>query len=257
MWGTGVPDWGTLPAHLQTELAKIKGQPVCVVNYAEQGWVSTQSVIQLMLLVRAGNLPNLVIFYDGNNDVFAAYQSGAAGTIQNQSSAAARFENRSETPPLIALLSQTATFKFVQRRVLGDQAKTTPPFQKQGIDREALAAAISQSYVGNCRLVQSLGQQYGFKAYFFWQTTLLTDSKALTAEERSIRSVAGGVYPGLEELYRATSAKVASPPAQDCSLHDISDVFKDQPDLIFVDPFHVTIEGNRLIALEMLNYIGQ
>lgn len=39
MWGTGSPDWGTIPAFLQSGLQALKGGPVCVVNFGESGWV--------------------------------------------------------------------------------------------------------------------------------------------------------------------------------------------------------------------------
>jgi hypothetical protein len=45
MWGFGVPDWGTLPAYVQSEFAKSAGKPLCVRNFGQPGWVSAQSVI--------------------------------------------------------------------------------------------------------------------------------------------------------------------------------------------------------------------
>jgi hypothetical protein len=37
-------------------------------NFGESGFVSTQSVIQLMQELQSGNIPHLVIYYDGVND---------------------------------------------------------------------------------------------------------------------------------------------------------------------------------------------
>jgi len=255
MWGTGVPDWGTIPAFLQSALAEQMGRPVCVINYAEQAWVSTQSVIQLMLALRAGNIPDLVIFYDGNNDVFAAYQSSKAGAPQNLSSIAARFEDRPEEPPLIALLSKTRTYKLLQRLVLGEDYKLIPPYEAQGVDANTLAAEVSQTYLGNYEIVQRLSSAYEFDAYFFWQTTLLVDEKQLTEEEQSIKDVAISVYPGYVELFDLTTEHVRSAISQYPDLHDLSGIFRDRSELIFIDPFHVTIEGNQMIASAMLNAI--
>lgn len=257
MWGTGVPDWGTIPAFLQSELAASMDQSVCVVNYAEQAWVSTQSVIQLMLALRAGQAPDLVIFYDGNNDTFAAYQSGQAGVPQNLESLAARFENRPEVPPLIALISKTSTYKFVQRIIFGEDYKTIPPYQKQDLDMAILADEISQTYLGNYEIVQALASEYGFEAFFFWQTTLLVDEKPLTEEEQSVKAVAISVYPGYVDLFKATRDRINVAHSSHPALYDLSDVFKDQTDMVFVDPFHVTIEGNQLIAAEMLKVISE
>ncbi len=39
--------------------------------------------VRLVLLLREGHRPDYVIFYDGANDVYAAYQAGRAGAVQN------------------------------------------------------------------------------------------------------------------------------------------------------------------------------
>ncbi|MGH7719731.1 MAG: SGNH/GDSL hydrolase family protein, partial [Gemmatimonadaceae bacterium] len=79
MWGMGAPDWGTIPAYLESELSRRARGPVCVVNYAELGFVSTQGVIQLVRLLEAGTVPDVVIFYDGINDVATAHTYQRAG----------------------------------------------------------------------------------------------------------------------------------------------------------------------------------
>ncbi len=90
MWGTGARDGETIPAYLQAGLQAIQDGPVCVVNFGESGYVSTQSLITLITELQAGHVPDWVIFYDGINDTVAAYQTGKAGTHQNEGEIAAR-----------------------------------------------------------------------------------------------------------------------------------------------------------------------
>ena len=92
VWGTGSADWNTLPAHLQTELQRVSARPVCVVNFGESAWVSTQSVLQLLLQLQAGNVPDLVISYEGYNDADSVDQSGRAGVHENLAQLVAIFE---------------------------------------------------------------------------------------------------------------------------------------------------------------------
>ena len=40
--GWGAPDWGTIPAYLQESLGELIEGPVCVVNKAEDGYVSAK-----------------------------------------------------------------------------------------------------------------------------------------------------------------------------------------------------------------------
>src|SRR5262245_17291300 len=58
MWGTGSPDWGTIPAYLQASLEKLREGPICVVNFGESAYVLTQSVLELFTQLQSGNVPN-------------------------------------------------------------------------------------------------------------------------------------------------------------------------------------------------------
>ena len=79
MWGTGAADGQTIAADLQERLRSQLKRSICVRNFGETGYTSMQEIVQLMLRLRAGEHPDLVIFYDGVNDVAAAYESGRGG----------------------------------------------------------------------------------------------------------------------------------------------------------------------------------
>src|SRR5262249_16388989 len=114
MWGTGSPDWGTIPAYLRAHFAASRHGPDCVVNFGESAWVSTQGLIQLMLELQSGNVPALVIFYEGANDVYAAYQSGRA-THQNLNQLAAKLEQSKRPRPFVAWIKSTSSFYLFNR----------------------------------------------------------------------------------------------------------------------------------------------
>src|SRR5262245_23985577 len=90
MWGTGARDDFTIPSLLAKELQKSEIAAE-IVNFGEGGHVSTQEVIALMLELRGGRVPDVVIFYDGINDTFSAFQQHAAGTPQNEFNRAVEF----------------------------------------------------------------------------------------------------------------------------------------------------------------------
>jgi hypothetical protein len=71
-WGSGAPDWGTIPAYVQASLEKSSKRPVCVVNFGESGYMSTQELITLVLELERGHIPHQVVFYDGVNDPYTA-----------------------------------------------------------------------------------------------------------------------------------------------------------------------------------------
>src|SRR5207247_2022292 len=113
MWGTGSPDWGTIPANLQKGLEKLRQGPVCVMNFAESAYVSTQDVIMLLMQLRSGNVPDLVLFYNIEDDIYAAYQSGRAGLPANLDQIAARFERRREPSRFVDQLRSTYAYSLI------------------------------------------------------------------------------------------------------------------------------------------------
>lgn len=76
MFGSGVPDEGTIPAYLARRLPGYR-----VVNYGSGWWTSSQSVVQLIVALHEGKRPNLVIFYDGINDTEVVTYGGGPGRI--------------------------------------------------------------------------------------------------------------------------------------------------------------------------------
>ena len=50
-------------------------------------------MMELFLQLREGNIPDLVVFYDGVNDVFSAYQQGKAGIPQNENNREKEFNS--------------------------------------------------------------------------------------------------------------------------------------------------------------------
>ena len=65
-WGDFVTDADTYPSHLARMLGRIGKYRVY--NFGQAGYNSTQSLIRLMLELRRGNRPRVVIFLSGLND---------------------------------------------------------------------------------------------------------------------------------------------------------------------------------------------
>jgi hypothetical protein len=167
MWGWGAPDWGTIPAYLHQHLQATSGKPICIVNFAENAYISTQNLIQLILLLEAGNVPDVVVFYDGVNEVFAANQSGRAMLHENYSDISARFEDAPN--PLLKWFRQLNSFKLMHFvvRVMFTPTQTVYGYPPVDIDR--LSDSLIRSYLNNYDIVKALAEAYGFEYYWFWQ----------------------------------------------------------------------------------------
>ena len=257
MWGTGSPDWGTIPAYLQAALAKRERRPVCVVNFGESAYVSTQSVIMLLTRLHAGDVPDLAIFYDGPGDVYAAYQSGRTTAHENAETIARIFEHRAESNSLAESLDRSALVR-VSKGLVNTLAQTPPSslltYETMGIDRTALTDAVVRTYLDNYNVVDALAHQYGFKYAFFWPPYISAGKKHLTEEEEALKRE---VDPALAKLYASVDHTMESRIPRHENLHSLSRIFDGHDALIWLDDAHVTPVGNELIADGMLRAVGR
>jgi hypothetical protein len=264
MWGTGSPNWETIPAHLQKGFEKLRRGPVCVTNFAESGYVSTQDLIALLVQLRSGNVPDVVLFYSIEGDVYSAYQSGRAGTSENLDQLTARFEKRPEL--VLDLLRNTDSYALIDR-VMGPltiatsgQEDGSPPtklvtYESMGVDVATLSDAIVQNYFGNYEIVSGLAQKYGFKYFFFLPPRLVMGNKSLTSEEQEIKRKEIETEAAFSRLYMAVYQTIERKSSKYPNLYSMDHIFDHYDSLVWIDPSHVTPVGNQLIAGTMLDII--
>jgi lysophospholipase L1-like esterase len=256
MWGTGSPDWGTTPAYLQADFNALKHGPVCVMNFGESAYVSTQSVIELEVQLQLGNVPDLVIFYDGVNDVYAAYQSGRP-THQNFDHIAAKLNNGESSSSFVAWIESSNSFHLFKRLVA--ELRKEPPNSKErvtyktmGVDTATLSDSVVQTYLSNYQIVDALARKYGFKFFFFWQPVISIGDKPLTSEEQDMRRQ---MEPALIELYEAVYRRVQRVANEYENLYYIAEMFNSLDSGIWIDYAHVNPVGNRFIAEKIFGVI--
>lgn len=262
LWGTGVRDEFTVPSLLARELHN-RGVVTEITNFGESGYVSTQEVIALMLELRKQNVPDLVIFYDGVNDLFSAYQQMAAGLPQNEMHRVEEFNlsQPDEWPRALGVtvssFARSLSLVRAARRALGivgappESDVPTPgqlPARLVGV-----ADAVLKAYVGNMRIVQALGAEYGFRSLFFWQPTIF-DKQTLTPYEQSERAKQSTLRPlvfAINDGVRNGQLAGIDP----ASFVDFSKMFESEEPAIFIDWCHVGERGNNMIALAMAREI--
>jgi lysophospholipase L1-like esterase len=252
LWGTGAPDWGTIPAYVQAGLAARHEGSVCVINYGETAYVATQSLIALMLQLQRGNIPDVVIFYDGINDVMAAYETGQPGLHLDFETVAARYDR---TPPLIAWAAGWNSTELIAELVSDEPDQAIEDYAL-GADAGSLPESVAQTALNTYRIVRALGNAYGFETYVFWQPVIALGDKPFTADERAMRAEVEAYFPGATALFEAAYAQIERAAQDDPRLIALTGVFDDQTVSIYIDFMHVTPEGNRLVAQAMLDALN-
>jgi hypothetical protein len=256
MWGWGAPDRATIAAHLQRGLRVRLGRPVCVTNYGEDAYVSTQEVVALMRELQHESIPDAVVFYDGVNDVFSAYQTHRADAHLNVARIASKLE-ASEQPSLLSLgnLRLVALLRSIVTPSDPMAPPVTPLSVPAGADSgpERLASMVVQRYLGNYEIVQALARDRGFEAFFFWQPHLAVQGKNLTDAERAIRSE---LDPRLIRLTQLVYEKVRGASAGHERLYYIADALDTEESQVWIDAWgHITPPGNKRVASRMLEVL--
>jgi lysophospholipase L1-like esterase len=268
LWGTGARDAFTVPSILARELQR-SGVASEVTNFGESGYVSTQEVIALLLQLQEGRAPDVVIFYDGLNDTYSAYQQRVAGLPENEHnrnrefnlSHPAKLRERGEMvlQDLARRLSTLRAMKGLLRKTgLWHEpalAARSLPAGNPAPGAEALAHDVLATYRGNIELVRALGEHYHFRSLFYWQPTIF-QKPHLTDFERARRAEQQTV----EQFVERTCAAVRQgglPESGECSFHDLSLVFADVREPVFIDWCHLGESGNEIVAKKMAqNVLG-
>jgi hypothetical protein len=248
MWGTAARDSGTIPAALARLMATKSDQPVMrVVNMGESGYVNTQSLLALELELRRGNVPDNVIFYDGVNDIFSAYQNNLAGLPQNEQHRELEFNllldgERMRELGLNDFWKRTVTAGVVAS--LRNKISKSPPAPPL---RDHLAAEVIRIYRGNLKILDALSRLFGFHYRVYWQPVVFSRRDPSPYEQTQmdkmehVRSFYNEVY----RLVAADSTLRANP-----HFHNLSDVF-DGVGPIYLDFCHISERGNEIIAKHM------
>ncbi len=249
IWGYGSPDWGTIPAYLQKNM---EDRDVCVVIQGDLAFNSTQNVIRLIQLLQAGDVPDMVLFYDGVNDVATASRTSEAGShyfieyIQPVVKGALK-EGESTGSLLRELITRTAIYQVLFGDVVIPDANwDLAPFPKDYIN------AITSIYLTNVRLVKVLSESYQFDFVAVVQPALPLVESDYTDEEQVIM---WRTPQGMADLFRTVYPLWEKAAAKTDYLYYFAHVLDDQSYPIWIDHSHVTPWGNLIVAQEITEVI--
>jgi len=257
-WGNGSRDDHTVPSEL-SRLLHEHGVKAHVTNFGESGYVSMQELITLELQLRKGNIPDLVVFYDGVNDTYSAWQQGQAGIPQNEHSRVVEFNmsNPKRRAQRAQLLLKEYASQLALRRFADSIVKHIVP-KRRGAgapvaapNDDALAQDVLNTYAGQMELVRALANTYGFKYVFFWQPNLF-EKKDLTKteqEQADQMKTEGVFFRKAYDVVRASDLGAKS----GGRFHDISTIFADETKPVYFDFCHMAEEGNHVVASHMID----
>ncbi len=242
IWGLGARDAYTIPAQVAQLLAE-QDYPVQVQSYAQTGYVSWQDLLLFQAQLALDNAPNLAVFYQGFNDVYAAYLQGAAGLTLRENLRVNDVELgrlvRSGQPVLLPFDADISEYDW--SLVTSGTAKPQ---------------AIAERWLANRRLIRAAAREHGVRVLFVWQPALFAKAERTDGEERILDDVERQ-QSGFTDLYRAVVGIVREGLASDNNDDTVflTDAFGDVSEAIFFDRVHITEIGNRLVAVSLVDSV--
>lgn len=235
MWGTGSRDQGTIPSYLSQLLCE-KGYNVEVTNFGESGYTNTQEMIRLQLELRKGNIPDIVIFYDGVNDVYSSFQNRIAGFPQNIENRKKEFNSKDKFN-INGLFPNFYKILGIVKRKLS----------KKRVSDKNLNVETAKVYINNIKIIRSLEDDFKFKSFFYWQPSIYT-KKNLSEDEKTKINYDETLYLDynmVSDLVNNMSNDVIS----------LTSIFDSEERTIFIDWSHISEDGNLIIAQKMADDI--
>jgi len=245
MWGTGARDDYTIASWLSRLLMERTGVAATVVNFGEGGYLSTQELIALEEELQRGSTPDVAVFLDGVNDVFAAFQNGVPGIPQNEANRMREFniDQRIYREALLTWFKESAVFALLARPGV---AAATPQ-----VDLDALSAKVTEHYAAFVTMIDRLARTYHFQALFFWQPVIFAKQQ-LTPYEHDEATKQAFLKPFYQNVYE----RVRDRRAWEGRVRYVGDLFAADAGPYFIDFCHLTESGNQRIAQTIVSDVA-
>jgi lysophospholipase L1-like esterase len=239
-WGTGVSDEYTIPSQFASITREYQAT-----NYGEAAYTAHQSLEMLIKVLQEGERPDIVVFYDGVNDV--KYKCRSAHNWYSHSwedRYVPRFELYDSVFSLdyaLGPMSRVAQILKSSVRVGLNIEAETYNCNKDIRKAERIAAAL----VHDWKIAQTIVKAHGGQFFGFLQPISYFSRTKLEhiSVSEELRKQYELIYPMVKELMR-----------EERSFHDLTDLF-DRNEYIYVDYAHVSPNGNRYAAERILSII--
>jgi hypothetical protein len=272
MFGDNARDDYTIASFIARSLAAGARVPVDVINFGQEGFSNTQEALLLAEQLRQGNTPDLVIFYDGINEIATAFENHAPGLTFDELSRSREFNllNADHRPQL----SRFALYNLVRYSYAGLTAEwladrflsqlsydirtrlANARFRAAGLPpttetaNAQLADGVVNTYLFNKRAIETLARRHGFHCLFFWQPVLFEKNRLSTFEKTLVENQDRD-FPGYRDFFRQTYARLREVSTRD-NVVDLSRVFSDTDVSYYTDEAHLIEAGNRVVVAAML-----
>lgn len=238
-----------MPGRLEAVLReRHPGRDLEVINAGQLGFVSGQELIYFHRVITP-LAPDLVLLFDGYNDVAADFANPVPGWPQNAVDLQTRYEDFLRSGRLggdiVSLLRESRLLDLLWRHL--PEAGSGGPFVPTVEPSET-----ASSYVRNATALARLAAPA--PVWVALQPVLASIRKPLSPEEgRMLAEKEGGVQGYTDRVRAAYGAMEAGAHAAGLPVIDLAPALGDEPRLLFADECHYGDEAASLIAAAIVN----
>ena len=254
-FGTGVTDTETFPAHLQS----ILGDRYTVLNYGVPGYSTAEAIIQLALVLPE-HRPDIVILYEGWNDIRNYHYPGVEGDYYSHGMM--QYENLAlpvvrEPLTLYAHLAQvSATIRFAQKfKALFADRRESPPTGSEGSHRTP-DPNVDAIYLRNLKTLKMLSRNLGARVLFVPQVLNLSEFRGKTGSRKWSPHIVDDAMPALLKQFNSQMMDACQPHETDCSVlrEVLTEKWVPQD---FIDDGHFSAQGGAKFARLIANRLQE
>jgi hypothetical protein len=245
MEGSGYPDT-TIPSYLASLCSD--QYPYFFVNLAKSAMVNDQEVRLLLLLLKNNDIqPNLVIFYDGVNDLVnnVLYREVNAHYEMNRIKSV--IEYRGWQLPIIRPFYFLWENSYAKQVFLSAYKNFIGMKKYKSLYEEILSASAIE-YKKRADFIDRIGNELGFKAIFVLQPFLLEENEPRIKSERKIWEFRMSEF---RELTRYFYAQIREEMIGKNNFIDLSSALYSRKKQYYKDTCHLTDEGRYEVAKKL------
>ncbi|WP_034061029.1 SGNH/GDSL hydrolase family protein [Lacinutrix jangbogonensis] len=252
MYSSGARDAHTIPSELsQLIYTSFPNQNIAITNFGCHGYTRATENIQLQKELIKNNIPDIVIFYDGVNEIISAYHGKEAGIPANSSNRRHEFKVAHSYKKRIKMMITSSNLNRFKNKIV-QQVSSHSAYVPDKRLKESLAKDIAETYIGYVKLSKSLEHAHGFKVFNFMQPHIYSKKNLTKVEKEYFKEQQ--YFKNLYDLSYETIRK-NSLMSKDITFVDISNIFDTEEKTIYIDFCHTGELGNLLVAKKIFSYL--
>lgn len=218
---------------------------------------STIELIKLILLLQSGTIPDIVVFYDGVNEINTLFLEGKVGVHVGYNLISKKINGKILTHQetyldiLITIVEdwyKKSFYKTIVNIVQSKLLKSTNNITITKVNNnKQQVIQTAKIYLKNLEIAHALSKYYGFKLFAFLQPTLyVSNNKTLSKEERDLFEKK--MNDSYQKAYQLFYDYVRQKANLFDFFYDVSNAFDEQEKTIYADFAHVGPKGHEIIA---------